>query len=209
MKVVGYGRNIDVAAPVERDWHTPRYLFVGKDWDRKNGAAVVRAFRRLRRDIPEAELHLEGLHPPVDEEGVTGHGRLNFDSPEGNAQLRSLFARATCFVVPSKIEPFGIVYIEAAAAGLPSIGTSVGGTATSIGDGGITVDPRDDAALYEAMCRLADPETARSLGAVAYRAGRELQLAPHRRARGTGGRPVVGRCRRVRRLPVATFLKHR
>ena len=30
---------------------------------------------------------------------------------------------ATCFVMPSHFEPFGIVYVEAAAAGVPSIGT--------------------------------------------------------------------------------------
>ncbi len=167
VKVVGYGRNIEVPPPPGRDWSTPRFLFVGKDWERKNGDAVVRAFRRLRQDLPEAELHLEGLHPPMNEDGVTGHGRLAFDTDDGRARLCSLYARSTCFVLPSKLEPFGIVYLEAAGAGLASIGTTVGGATTAVGDGGVLVDPDDDTALYRAMRRLADPATARSLGAAA------------------------------------------
>ena len=83
---------------------------------------------------------------------------------EGKERLEHLFGRATCFVMPSWMEPFGIVYVEAAAAGLPSIGTAVGGTATSIGDGGIRVDPADPAALVEAMTCLAQPDRARALG---------------------------------------------
>jgi glycosyltransferase involved in cell wall biosynthesis len=67
-------------------------------------------------------------------------------------------------VMPSKLEPYGIVYAEAASAGLPSIGTSVGGSRDSIGSGGVLVDPEDEAALVAAMRRLSDPGTARSLG---------------------------------------------
>jgi glycosyltransferase involved in cell wall biosynthesis len=165
VKVVGYGPNLELAPPPERDWRTPRYLFVGRDWGRKNGDAAVRAFRRLRQEVPEAELHLEGFHPRMDEDGVIGHGRLAADTPEGRAELQSLFARATCFVLPSFVEPFGIVYVEAATAGLASVATSVGGTLTAVGDGGVLVDPHDHDALYRAMRQLARPETARTLGA--------------------------------------------
>jgi glycosyltransferase involved in cell wall biosynthesis len=167
VKIVGYGPNLPLAPPPQRDWSTPRFLFVGRDWDRKNGDAVLRAFQRLHEDLPDAELHVEGEHPPLDYPGVYGHGRLDFDSAEGALQLRSLFDRATCFVLPSHIEPFGIVYIEAASAGLASIGTAVGGTETSIGEAGIRVDPADDVALYDAMRQLADPDTAAALGRVA------------------------------------------
>lgn len=66
--------------------------------------------------------------------------------------------------MPSRLEPFGIVYVEAAGAGLPSIGTTAGGTATSIGDGGILVPPDDAAGLVGAMDRLSEPTTAWCLG---------------------------------------------
>ncbi len=165
VQVVGYGRNIDIPPPPGRDWSTPRFLFVGNDWERKNGEAVVEAFRRLRAEHPAATLDLVGLHPRIDEPGVSGQGRLAFDEAEGRARLEALFARATCFVMPSRLEPFGIVYLEAAGAGLPSIGTTRGGTASSIGSGGILVDPDDPAGLLGAMGRLADPARAQELGA--------------------------------------------
>lgn len=168
VKVVGAGRNVDVTSSVERDWSVPRFLFAGNGWRRKNGGAVVRAFLRLREQEPGAELHLVGDHPTIDCDGVIGHGRLSFAVPDERVQLERLLRAATCFVMPSWIEPFGIVYVEAAAAGLPSIATTVGGTSTSVGPGGVCVEPDDEAALLAAMRRLSEPGIARELGSIAH-----------------------------------------
>jgi glycosyltransferase involved in cell wall biosynthesis len=165
--VVGVGRNHAAPAGAERDWSVPRFLFVGMDWPRKNGDGVVRAFRELRRAVPAARLDLVGGHPELDEPGVTGHGVLRLDVPEEHARLERLFSESTCFVMPSFSEASAIAYVEAAAAGLPSIGTTAGGSDYLIGDGGIVVDPHDSAALLDAMRRLADPGLARQTGAAA------------------------------------------
>lgn len=167
--VIGYGRNAVVPEPPDRDWSIPRFLFVGRDFERKNGAAVVRAFGRVRRSVPHAQLDVVGDHPALAEEGVTGHGRIDVHEPAGRQKLESLFANATVFVLPSFIEPFGIVYVEAATAGIASIATSIGGTADSVGDGGVLVDPHDDDAIYRAMLELCDADHARALGAIARR----------------------------------------
>lgn len=164
--VVGIGCN-HVAPVVEREWGTPRFLFVGLDWERKNGPGLLRAFARLREELSAARLDLVGGHPPVDQAGVSGHGVLRLDVPEQHDRLERLFAQATCFVMPSHSEASAIAYVEAATAGLPSIGTSAGGSGYLIGEGGLVVDPADDGALLEAMRRLADPETAATTGAVA------------------------------------------
>ena len=71
--------------------------------------------------------------------------------------------------MPSYSEARRIAYVEAAAAGLPSIGTMAGGSDYLIGDGGLVVDPRDDDALLDAMRRLADPAVAARKGAAARR----------------------------------------
>jgi glycosyltransferase involved in cell wall biosynthesis len=163
--VVGVGRNRELSAPPERDWERPRFLFVGRDWERKNGARVLRAFARLRREIPEATLDLVGGHPPVDDAGVTGHGPLSLDEPTESERLDRLFAQATCFVMPSLFEPFGVVFAEASAAGIPSIGTIVGGCRDLLEGCGRVVDPTDEDALLAAMIELSEP-------AVAERAGR-------------------------------------
>lgn len=156
--VVGFGPN-HVAPGGARDWSTPRFLFVGQEWDRKRGDAVVAAFARLRDGIPEARLDVVGGHPPLREPGVTGHG----NHPEAPG-VAGLLATATCLVVPSLVEPAGLPYVEAAASGIASIGTTVGGAASVIGDAGRAVAPGDDEGLFQAMLELADPETARELG---------------------------------------------
>jgi glycosyltransferase involved in cell wall biosynthesis len=69
--------------------------------------------------------------------------------------------------MPSRIEPFGIVYVEAGAAGTPSIGTTAGGAPYAIGPGGICVDPDNQVALEDAMLALCAPGTAERLGAMA------------------------------------------
>ena len=177
--VVGYGANVDLGRRpeqlwAERLWAEPRFLFVGRDWQRKNGEAVLRAFRKVRAEVPAARLDLVGHHPPLDEPGVTGHGPLSLYDPDTRDRARELFASATCFVVPSHLEPFGIVYVEAARAGIASIGTTVGGTDTSIGDAGFRVDPDDDDALYDAMRAMTDPQVAAERGQAAYRHARLL-----------------------------------
>ncbi len=57
---VGLGQNHETPPPAERDWSAPRYLFVGIDWTRKNGDAVVRAFARVRESLPQARLDVVG-----------------------------------------------------------------------------------------------------------------------------------------------------
>lgn len=165
--VVGFG--INHAAPERRGgWDSPRFLFVGREWERKNGPAVVRAFAAVHAEHPDARLDLVGGHPPVEAPGVTGHGVLRLTDERDAERARDLFARATCFVMPSECEPFGIAYAEAGAAGVPSIATAVGGPETILGrGGGILVAPGDERALVDAMRRMADGATARRMGEAA------------------------------------------
>ena len=98
---------------------------------------------------------------------MTGHGPIALDDTGGEARLQALFDRATCFVMPSLHEPSAQAYIEAGTAGIPSIGSTDGGSATVIGPGGVVVDPRDDAAILEAMRSVGSGPRAAELGAAA------------------------------------------
>jgi glycosyltransferase involved in cell wall biosynthesis len=164
---VGMGRNHEVPAPEGRDWSTPHFLFVGVDWERKNGAAVLDAFATLRERVPEATLDVVGGHPPIEQAGVRAHGHLSLVDEHHRSLLAELYARATAFVMPSLHEPAGIVYVEAGGAGIASIGTTDGGAATMIGPGGLIVDPRSREQILAAMLELAEPRRARELGALA------------------------------------------
>jgi glycosyltransferase involved in cell wall biosynthesis len=165
--VVGLGANHEVSPPPDRDWSTPRFLFVGNDWKRKNGDAVVRAFREVRARVPAARLAIVGAHPRLEDGGITCYGRLSLGNPVDKRRVAELFGSSTCLVLPSWNEPTGTVHAEAAAAGLPSIGTIAGGVVTVIGDSGVLVDPGCDDDLVAAMLRVADPVVAQRLGAAA------------------------------------------
>lgn len=164
---VGLGQNHEAPEPPPRDWSRPRYLFVGIDWERKNGPAVLAAFALAREQHGDAQLDVVGGHPPIEQPGVVTHGLLSLVRPADRERLARLYATATAFVMPSLHEPGGTVHCEAGGAGIPSIGSTDGGTATTIGPGGMVVDPRDPNALLAAMLELADPDTARRLGALA------------------------------------------
>jgi glycosyltransferase involved in cell wall biosynthesis len=167
--VVGFGRNHE-PRPVSRDWTQPRFLFMGQDWERKNGPTVLRAFAQLKECVPAARLDVAGGHPRIQMSGVTTHGVLDLAESRDRTRAQALFENATCFVMPSRLEPFGMVYVEAAAAGVPSIGTTVGGARDAIGEeGGLLVDPSDERALTEAMAAMCDPSRASSMGAAALR----------------------------------------
>jgi glycosyltransferase involved in cell wall biosynthesis len=164
--VVGCGPNRRLE-PVRRDWSLPRLLFVGKDFERKNGPLVLRAFATVRERHPGATLDVVGRHPRIDQDGVSGHGFLSLARPDEAAKVDALFARATCFVMPSQAEPAGYVFAEALAAGIGSIGTRNGGSATIIGDAGVTVDPADVGSLTEQMLRCCEPAQAAAFAAAA------------------------------------------
>jgi len=148
----------------ERDWSVPRFLFAGLNWERKNGDRVVEGFRSVRAAHPNAELHLVGRVPVVDEPGVTSHGFLDHSNAEDKRSWFHLLSTCTCFVLPSLIEPGGTAHAEAVTSGLPAIGTKIGGNREVIGAAGIVVTPTDQRELTDAMLRMCNPELAQRLG---------------------------------------------
>jgi glycosyltransferase involved in cell wall biosynthesis len=96
------------------------------------------------------------------EERVTFRGWMSSD------ELRDAYARARVVVVPSHWpEPFGLVGIEAMAAGRPVVGTATGGIPEWLenGETGLLVKPGDPNALSAALAALlSDPERAGHMG---------------------------------------------
>ena len=93
--------------------------------------------------------------------------RVVFPGRLQRPQVAWAMHQARCFVMPSRLEPFGIVVLEAWRAGTAVIASAVGGAPEFVTDGvtGLVVDPHDSAALAGALRKLLqDPDLARTLG---------------------------------------------
>jgi glycosyltransferase involved in cell wall biosynthesis len=87
--------------------------------------------------------------------------------PVGGQLKQDMLAATDVFVLPSRIDSFGIVYLEAWAYGVPVIGGRAGGVPDVIDNGqdGLLVEHGDPAGLSAALSALlADPERRRAMG---------------------------------------------
>ncbi len=88
-------------------------------------------------------------------------------TPVPNAQIPRLLSRATVYVQPSYIEPFGAAAVEAMACGIPLVASAVGGLRDSVlaDETGLLVPPRDPVKLSAALDQLiSDSELAKKMG---------------------------------------------
>ncbi len=156
----------------------PTVLSVARQYPRKNTATLVRAFARVREERPDARLRIVGGGPELGRlrrlvrgMGLEGPVRLEGEVA-GLERLQAAYAGADLFCLPSLQEGFGIVFLEAMAAGLPVVAGDAAAVPEVVPDGetGLLVDPRDPDAVAGALLRLlSDGELRRSMA----RAGRE------------------------------------
>lgn len=142
----------DAAWPDERRARTsarPQCLFMGGDFPRKGGYDLLAAWD-AGGFAGRAELTLVtewplGRLPP----GVRQQRGVRAQTPEWVAAWRA----ADLFVMPTRNEAFGLVYQEAAAAGLPAIGSRLNAVPEIISDGltGMLVTPGDTSGLTLAL----------------------------------------------------------
>jgi len=160
----------------------PQLLFVGGDFPRKGGYDLLRAWTEGAFHS-RAELCLVTDWPLVDPlpPGVRVVRGVRAYTPSWVALWRS----ADVFVLPTHNEAFGLVYQEAAAAGLPAIGSDLNAVPEIIRRDrtGLLVKPGDDAALIQAIERLiASPALRRDMGRAACAAvGQDAAPELHRR----------------------------
>ena len=108
-----------LASDRQRDGN--RLLFLGRDFARKGGDIVVAALRILRRDFdPSTTLTVGG--PAVWPHGGGPPDGVSFVGAVGSADVARLYECHDLFVMPSRFEAFGIVFLEALSRGLPCVG---------------------------------------------------------------------------------------
>lgn len=82
-------------------------LFVGMEWERKGGPELVAAFKRLPARHADARLLIVGASPALAVPGCTVVGRVTAE------EVGHYYAQAAIFCMPTRLEPFGIAFIEA------------------------------------------------------------------------------------------------
>jgi glycosyltransferase involved in cell wall biosynthesis len=183
IRVVPPGR--DVAAPPKgpvqdlRDGRRAAFLTVANWLPRKGILELLEAFARLPADA--ATLHLAGdesadaryaarVRSRLTEADLTG--RVVAHGPLSREHVAGLYQAADAFVLPAVREPYGTVWGEAMAFGLPVVGWRAGNLPYLAQDEreGLLLQPGDVAALSQALLRLAlDPDVQARLGAAAKR----------------------------------------
>ncbi|MCI5140149.1 MAG: glycosyltransferase family 1 protein, partial [Candidatus Electrothrix sp. ATG1] len=148
--------------PPQRDDEPVRFVYVGELTPRKGVDLLIRAFARLLESVPDAQLtligkgvDLEALKALVKELGcehaVFFPGSVPYDS------VPAEMVRHDVFVLPTRLDVFGLVVAEAVACGLPVICSCYAGAANDmVKENGFIVDPEKTDELAAAMKKMVD-----------------------------------------------------
>lgn len=213
VKCIPLGFEGQPLSPV-RDDRPPTIVCVAALRREKGHDVLVRAFRAVKAQVPDARLVLVGggqLEPDitraVQEMGLAGSVQVTGLV----ADIWPYLAAADVFALASLSEAYGIAVVEAMAAGLPVVASAVGGIPELVAPGvtGELFPPGDaDAMAAHLVALLTSPERRASMGAAARHAATAHSLEGsvtsyadffEEAAAATGAVTPVGRGRTVHR----------
>ena len=151
---------------------TLNILFVGRLEERKGLIHLLKAYNRLRKRKVDARLLVCGAGPKLREYkryvGLRGIRDVEFLGRVSDAEKVRYFASADIFCAPNTgQESFGIVLLEAMAAGVPIVASDIHGFKRVVERNvqGILVEPKNHRALAAALYKLArDPDLRHEMG---------------------------------------------
>jgi len=144
-------------------------LFVGRLESRKGVNYLIKAYQRVKQEIPNSRLIVvgPGTRPRKKYEKWTmRHGLKDvvFVGYASYAELPRYYKTADVFCAPATSrESFGIVLLEAMAVGKPIVATNIGGYASVVthGEEGLLVPPKDSRGLAQALISVMSDDTLR------------------------------------------------
>ena len=151
---------------------TLNILFVGRLEERKGLIHLLKAYNRLRKRKVDARLLVCGAGPKLREYkrfvGLRGIRDVEFLGRVSDEEKVRYFASADIFCAPNTgQESFGIVLLEAMAAGVPIVASDIHGFKRVVERNvqGLLVEPRNPRALAAALYALArDPDLRHEMG---------------------------------------------
>mgnify|MGYP000229529810 CR=1 FL=1 len=140
-------------------------LFVGKDWERKGGPLLAEAFKTVLNHHSDATLTVVGCTPDLNLPNCNVVGEISLPN------VKEYFKQASIFCLPTKIEPFGIVFLEAMACKLPIVASNIGAIPEFIieDENGYMVEPNNSQQLARRIIDLiSSPEKCKAFGEYGY-----------------------------------------
>ncbi len=161
--------------PIERfDDGKLNILFVGRLDKRKGFKYLLRAFALVKQAVPQTRLMVVGAYDKEDKEPFVLYARENrlhdvrFIGYVPEDDLPRYYRTCHVFCAPSTgFESFGIILLEAMAAGKPIVASSIDGYRGVLtgGEEGLLVPPEDERRLAQALIRLLrDPSLRERMG---------------------------------------------
>jgi glycogen synthase len=163
--------------PRPLSFHPPTLLCVGRVLDAKGFDLAVTAFSIAAARFPDLRLRIAGDGPalPALRQQVAALDvvrQVEFLGWVAPDEIPVLMDASTIVVTPSRVEPFGLVALQAAQMARPVVGTRVGGLPEIVVDRetGLLVDSEDVEGLAHAIVFLLEhPEATRQVGRAARR----------------------------------------
>ena len=168
------GPAVDLPSPLG---DVPYLLAIGRVVEKKGFDLLLAGYAAIDPDLRSADLviggtgaALERLEVRAEELGIAA--QVHFVGRLSREQVAAAMAGARAFVMPSRLEPFGIVVLEGWRAGTAVVATNRGGPPEFVHDNedGLLVDPFDGAAMANVLGRLLTDEILRDAIASAGRA---------------------------------------
>lgn len=157
----------------------PNILYVGRMDKRKGFRYLLRAFPHIKRAIPDARLIVVGAFKDKEKAPFVRYARalklrgVHFIGRVSREELPRYYRTATIFCAPSTgFESFGIILLEAMAAGVPVIASDITGYRSVVTDQteGLLVPPQDEHAIARAAIALLNaPERRAQMSAAGKR----------------------------------------
>jgi glycogen synthase len=161
-EVIFNGVDLEETPPSPVELPFDRYVLgLGRVVHKKGFDLLLEAFRLLAADLPEVGLVIAGdgverdpLRRRAIEMGLAA--RTAFPGRLSRGEVAYVMEGAEVFVMPSRVEPFGMVVLESWRAGVPVVVSSHGGASEFVVDGvsGRVVDPQHPSALADAIASL-------------------------------------------------------
>ncbi len=149
-------------------------LFIGRLESRKGIDVLLDAWPLVLAALPHAHLHVVGPDKGgfaarvSTAPGVTWHGFVD------DAQLARLRASCRVQVIPSRFESFGLVALEAWAAGMAVVASDAGSLPSIVGDAGVIAASENPQALADALAVALERDRSTQLAVIGQR-----RLAEH------------------------------